>query len=257
MVVGPSMSGKSCFVKELLESDHIEYENHRKCRKIHWFYGQYQDMFKDMKRSLGQDIYFQERLPMFQLDLSDIDPKFNNIIVLDDLMDLAVDSPIISKLFTQGRHRNASVILLLQIAFPKSKYNTSISRNAQYIALLRCPAERRQIGIMVVFGYLDRIYVPVIPGSKSYIRFTMVDEELQKVDFTSNKFHIVLHFKRKELYIIWEVSCECYVVENANKIIETEQCFTCPLSPPFCGGRYVLRTRLSRDPCQSQTWLVG
>ena len=148
MVVGPSMSGKSCFVKVLLERDHIEYENHRKCRKIHWFYGQYQDMFKDMKRSLGQDIYFQEGLPTFQLDLSDIDPKYNNIIVLDDLMDLAVDSPIISKLFTQGRHRNASVILLLQNAFPKGKYNTSISRNAQYMALFRCPADRRQIGIM-------------------------------------------------------------------------------------------------------------
>ena len=47
--------------------------------------------------------------------------------------------------------------------------------------------------------YLDRIYVPVIPGSKSYSRFTIVDEELQNVDFPSNKFHIVLHFKRKEL----------------------------------------------------------
>ena len=142
------MSGKSCFVKVLLERDHIEYENHRKCRKIHWFYEQYQDMFKEMKRSLGQDIYFQEGHPTFQLDLSGIDPKYNNIIVLDDLMDLAVDSPIISKLFTQGWHRNASVILLLQNAFPKGKYNTSISRNAQYMALFRCPADRRQIGIM-------------------------------------------------------------------------------------------------------------
>ena len=33
--------------------------------------------------------------------------------------------------------------------------------------------------------YLDRIYVPEIPGSKSYICFTMVDEELQKVDFSA------------------------------------------------------------------------
>ena len=68
-------------------------------------------MFKDLKRSLGHDIYFREGRPMFQLNLSDIDPKYNNIIVLDDLMDLAVDSQIISKLFTQGRHGNASVIL--------------------------------------------------------------------------------------------------------------------------------------------------
>ena len=73
-------------------------------------------MFKDMKRSLGQDIYFRDGLPMFQLDLSCIDPEYNNI-VSDELMDLAVDSPIISKL--EGRLRNACVILLLQNAFPK------------------------------------------------------------------------------------------------------------------------------------------
>ena len=76
-------------------------------------------MFKDLKKSLGHEIYFREGLPTFQLNLRNIDPKYNNIIVLDDLMDLAVDSQIISKLFTQGRHRNASVILLLSECFSK------------------------------------------------------------------------------------------------------------------------------------------
>ena len=119
MIVGPSMSGKSYFAKELMEKDHVHYEEPSKCRKIHWFYGQYQDMFKDLKRSLGHDIYFQEGLPTFQLNLSDIVPKHNNIIVLDNLMDLAVDSQIISKLCTQGRQRNTSVILLLQVLLQK------------------------------------------------------------------------------------------------------------------------------------------
>ena len=40
-----------------------------------------------------------------------IDPKFNNVLVFDDLMSQATDSPLLSLLFTQGRHRNASVIL--------------------------------------------------------------------------------------------------------------------------------------------------
>ena len=137
----------------MLEGDHIEYDDPWKQRRIHWFYGQYQDMFKDMRRNMGKDIYFKQGLPKFELDLSDIDPCDNNIVALDDLMDIAVDSPVISKLFTQGRHRNASVILLLQNAFPKGKYNTSISLKAQYMALFRCPADRRQIGIMA-----DRIF---------------------------------------------------------------------------------------------------
>ena len=153
MVVGPSMSGKSFFVKQMLEQDRIENDDPRKQRRIHWFYGQYQDMFKDMRRKIGKDIYFKQGLPEFEPDLCDIDPRYNNIVVLDDLMDMAVDSPIISKIFTQGRHRNTSIILLLQNAFPKGKYNTSISCNAQYKTLFRCPADRRQIGIMA-----DRIF---------------------------------------------------------------------------------------------------
>ena len=119
MVVGPSMSGKSYFIKQMLERDHIEYDDLRMQGRIHWFYGQYQNMFKDMRRNMGKDIYFKQGLPEFEPDLGDIDPLYNNIIVLDDLMDMAVDSPIISKVFTQGRHRNASVKLLLQNAFPK------------------------------------------------------------------------------------------------------------------------------------------
>ena len=148
MVVGPSMSGKSFCVKQMLERDHIKYDDPLMQLRIHWFYGKYQDMFNDMRRNMVGDIYFKQGLPEFEPDLCDIDPRYNNIVVLDDLMDMAFDSRIISNLFTQGRHRNASVILLLQNAFPKGKYNTSISRNAQYMALFRCPADRRQIGIV-------------------------------------------------------------------------------------------------------------
>ena len=40
IVVGPSMSRKSFFVKQMLERDHVEYDDPRKQRCIHWFYGQ-------------------------------------------------------------------------------------------------------------------------------------------------------------------------------------------------------------------------
>ena len=96
MVVGPSISGKSFFVKQMLERDHLEYDDPHKLRCIHWFYGQYQDMFKDMRRNMGKDIYFKQGLPEFEPELCDIDPRYNNIVVLDELMEMAVDSPIIS-----------------------------------------------------------------------------------------------------------------------------------------------------------------
>lgn len=107
-----------------------------------------------MKRNIGNDITFVEGLPPFEQGLRELDSRVNNIIVLDDLMGIAVDSPIISKLFTQRkRHRNASIILMLQNAFPKGKHNTIISRNAQYTALFRSPADRRQIGLIA-----DRVF---------------------------------------------------------------------------------------------------
>ena len=101
-----------------------------------------------MQRKLGKCIRFVQGLPEYNDDLGDIDIRFNHILVLDDLMLQAKDSTIVSKLFTQGRHRNASVILMLQNAFPKGKYNTDISRNAQYMILFKSPADRKQIEII-------------------------------------------------------------------------------------------------------------
>ena len=87
-------------------------------------------------------------MPELSEDLCEINARYNNIIILDDLMTEATGSPVVSRLFTQGRHRNASVISLLQNMFPKEKYNMDISRNAQYLALFRSPNDRKQIGII-------------------------------------------------------------------------------------------------------------
>ena len=81
-------------------------------------------------------------------DLEDINCSFNNVWIFDDLMDEAVESPVMSLLFRRGRHRNLSVILLLQNMFPKGKYNTNISRNAQYVVLFRSPSDRKQMDIL-------------------------------------------------------------------------------------------------------------
>ena len=70
-------------------------------------------------------------------------------MIFDDLMSEAVQSPIVSRPFTQCRHSNASIILLLQNMFPKGKFNTDISGNAQYTAHSRSPSDRKHIGIIV------------------------------------------------------------------------------------------------------------
>ena len=147
LVVSPTKSGKTYFVQQILENNRIVYEE-QKIIRIFWYYNQWQECYEKLKKSLGKSIRFQRGVPELSEDLCEINPRYNNIIILDDLMAEAADSPVVSRLFTQGRQRNASVILLLQNMFSKGKYNTDISRNAQYLALFRSPSDRKQIGII-------------------------------------------------------------------------------------------------------------
>ena len=55
-----------------------------------------------MQSALGRAIQIIQGLPEFSENLREINPKFNNILVFDDLMSEATESPIISLLFTQG-----------------------------------------------------------------------------------------------------------------------------------------------------------
>ena len=123
------------------------YEEQKSIR-IFWYYNQWQECYEKLKKSLGKSIRFERGVPKRSEDLCEVNARYNNIIILDDLMAEATDSPVVSRLFTQGRHRNASVILLLQNMFPQGKYTTDISRNAKYLALFRSPSDRKQIGII-------------------------------------------------------------------------------------------------------------
>ena len=147
LVVGPTQSAKTYFVQQILKHSRIVYEEQNSIR-IFLYYNQWQECYEKLKKSLGKSIRFERGVPELSKDLCEINPRYNNIIILDDLMAEATDSPVVSRLFTQGRHRNASVILSLQNMFPKGKCNTDISRNAQYLALFQSPSDRKQIGII-------------------------------------------------------------------------------------------------------------
>ena len=109
LVVGLTQCGKTFFVEKILTTDRILYES-KKPRRIWWYYSQWQDTYKVMQSSIGKEIQFFRGLPEFKEDLREINPKFNNVLVFDDLMAQATDSPLVSLLFAQGRHRNTSAI---------------------------------------------------------------------------------------------------------------------------------------------------
>ena len=147
LVVGPSQCGKTHFVEKVLTENCIQFPDN-KPQQIIWLYNQWQQRYEHLQKRLGDKIVFEKGIPDLKEDLSEISLNRHHILVFDDLMAQAIDSPVISKLFTQGRHRNVSVILLLQNMFPKGKFNTDISRNAQYLTLFRSPSDRKQIDII-------------------------------------------------------------------------------------------------------------
>ena len=152
LVVGPTQSGKTDFVEQMLENPLIDFPEDKEVR-ITWFYNQWRPRYDILEWELGSQIEYEHGLPDWSESLQELDPEIHHILVFDDLMNQAVNSPILSRLFTQGRHRNASVILLMQNMFPKGKYNTDISRNAQYLVLFRSPSDRKQINTIA-----DRIF---------------------------------------------------------------------------------------------------
>ena len=136
LVVGPTQSGKTYFVQQILKHNRIVYEK-QKSIHIFWYYNQWQECYEELKTSLGKSIRFERGVPELSEDLCEINARHNNIIILDDLMAEATDSSVVSRLFTQGRYRNAEI-----------QYKTDISQNAQYVALFRSPSNRKQIGII-------------------------------------------------------------------------------------------------------------
>ena len=94
LVVGPTKSGKTYFVQQILEHNRIAYEEQKSIR-IFWYYNQWQECYEELKKSLGKSIRFERGVPELPKNLCEINPRYNNIIILDDLMAEATDSPVV------------------------------------------------------------------------------------------------------------------------------------------------------------------
>ena len=137
LVAGPTSCGKTQFVKKIIEEG--EDVVNGSAEKIIWLYGEYQPAYMELSSKFPH-ILFIEGIPE---NLNEyIDPKFRNLIVIDDLMSETGNDKKVTNLFTKGsHHRNLSVILLLQNLFYNGKESRTISLNAHYIVLFKNPRD--------------------------------------------------------------------------------------------------------------------
>lgn len=142
VISGPSSSGKSTLVVEILNNSHklINVKFHR----ILWCYAE-ESTVVTISQKLNKE---QKRKITFVKGIPDIDENWHDapqLIILDDLMTESSSAKAISELFTRGcHHRNLSVFLITQNLFNQEKYYRTISLNSKYIIHFKSPRDSLQ-----------------------------------------------------------------------------------------------------------------
>ena len=141
IVAGPTSSGKTTFIKELLlKRDTFIYP---KIDSVVYCYSEFQPVFYELQVELVQG------LP----DFDTFDPNLNNLVIIDDLMDKADK---LADVFTKiSHHRNISIIFILQNVFAKN--SRTLSLNAHYMVLFKNPRDATQITNLAKQMYPGRI----------------------------------------------------------------------------------------------------
>lgn len=140
LVVGPTGSGKTRWLQQLLQREFIE----PKPSRIVWCYAQWQPIYNEIQTDFPL-VEFIEGLP--DDIMQQWQPDKTNLLILDDLM--ARMDERVSQLYTQGSHHlNLSVVTVLQNLFPKGKDPRTVSLNAHYIILFKNPRDCLQVATL-------------------------------------------------------------------------------------------------------------
>ena len=136
LVAGGRDAGKTTFTKHLIKER--DWLIHSTPQRIIWCYAKHQPNLLQELTEIVQAIEYVQGIPS-EID-SLFDRNFNNLIILDDMMDEATQDKRISQLFTRGQHDNLSVIYLTQNLFHKNQ--REISLNSDYMVIFKNPRDK-------------------------------------------------------------------------------------------------------------------
>ncbi len=139
LVSGSPLSGKTTFVKKLLQLRHKLINND--FDYLLWCYGQDTPFIKSLQdQCIGIHTTTHFGIPT-SFD-THIQPQKRGLVVIDDLMQSAGSSVEVTNLFcNRVQHENVSVILLLQNLFHHGKERVTLLRCAHYLVVFRNPLD--------------------------------------------------------------------------------------------------------------------
>lgn len=152
IVSGPPNSGKTFFVKRLLEERHRLIDH--PFDYIVCCYGQETSFITELRNNiLDVPTTLLKGLPDNFSEL--IKPEQKGLIIIDDLMQTAGNSLSVTDLFCNKiQHTNTSVILLLQNLFYHGKERTTLVRCVHYLIIFKNPMDK------TVQAYLSNKIMP-------------------------------------------------------------------------------------------------
>lgn len=197
LIYGNSNCGKSFLIAKLIETQKESFE--RVADKILYFC----KFQSSIKESIKKLVEFRSDLPTE----SDWENKNGShlLIVLDDCQFTAFKSPEVANMFSQCRHRNVSVIISTQNAFPKDKMARDIQLNCNFLILMKSIRDLTPIRILSYQLYplqsnkLISIYYKFTQKPYSYL---LVDLNVTTNDFLRIRGNI------------WDVGMDIFLSES-------------------------------------------
>jgi hypothetical protein len=174
LVSGPTGSGKTEFVKKVILRQMFD----KKPTRVIWVYNEDQPAYREL-RQLMPNVQFVRGLPD---DLYEsIKPQDRNLLILDDVMNTAGDSKVLSRLFTEGsHHRNLTVMYLVQNLFDKGKSHRNVSLNSKVMVLFKNPRDKQQV------AYLGK---QVFPKHKNFLLDAFEDATREPYEYLLVDLH--------------------------------------------------------------------
>ena len=135
-VTGPSQSGKTQFVLQLLQRRGEQFQ--RPLNKVLWCFGIPDPQLQHVLQEKGYQAH--RGLPKE----SDIEPM--SICVLDDLLTESETSKDVTNMCTRvAHHKSCFIILIMQNLFPAGKESRTRSLNTHYFVIFKNPRDKLQL----------------------------------------------------------------------------------------------------------------